>query len=103
MTQTIPFFLITALKLVSEIALLALLGRAVLGFILGRHRQVNVIYQLLDRVGQPFLRLIRWISPAVVLDQHISLAACLLLGFAWLALTLAKIQHCLQAGVVVCA
>jgi len=103
MTQTLLFFLITALKLVSEIALLALLGRAVLGFMLGPNRQANVIYQLLDTVGKPFLRLIRWVSPAVVLDQHIPLATCLLLGFAWLALTLVKIQHCLQTGVVWCA
>jgi uncharacterized protein YggT (Ycf19 family) len=94
--------MISALKLITEIALLALVGRWILGLLVGQHKQNNFIYQILDVMVRPFVRLARWLSPRMVLDRHLPLVALLLLGFVWLAATAAKISHCLKVGVSLC-
>ena len=50
----------------------------------------------------PFVKLTRRITPRVLLDRHVPLAAFLLLSVIWLALTTAKIKLCLQLGVQAC-
>jgi hypothetical protein len=94
--------MISALKLITEIALLALVGRWILGLLVGQRKQNNVFYQLLEIMVRPAVRLARWLSPSVVLDRHLPLVAFLLLGFVWLAATVAKINHCLQVGMALC-
>ena len=94
--------LVTAIKLVAEIALLALLGRAVLGLLAGSGRQTNPFFQLLDVMARPFLAITRRVTPRVVIDRHVPLAAGLLLALVWLLATLAKINLCLQLGVQAC-
>jgi len=94
--------LISATKLVAEIALLSLVGRGVLGLLAGPGRQHNLFYQVLFQVGEPFVRLARRVSPGFVLDRHLPLVAFLLLVLLWLAATLAKISHCLSIGVPLC-
>jgi hypothetical protein len=94
--------LISATKLVIEIALLVLLGQWVLGVLVGAKREHNLVWQALQVAGSPFVRVARRLSPRVVLDRHVPLVACLLLGFGWLAVTLAKISHCLKIGVDLC-
>lgn len=92
----------TAIKMLSEIALLALLGQWVLGLLAGARKEQNFFYQVLRLVGQPVVSLARWLTPKVVLDRHLPLVAFLLLLFLWLAATLLKIQACLQVGVALC-
>jgi hypothetical protein len=94
--------LISALKLIAEIALLALLGQGLLGLLIGARRDSNVFYRLLQLLTRPFIRLTRWISPRVVLDCHLPLATFALLLAGWLAATVAKISLCLQIGVQLC-
>ena len=93
---------VTSLKLLAEIALLALIGRWLLGLLAGAKRDSNPIYQLLSFVTRPVEKLTRAISPKLVLDRHIPLAAGLLLLSVWLVSTLMKIQICVQIGVEAC-
>lgn len=94
--------LILALKTILEIALLALLGQWVLGLLSGQRKERNVFYRVLQTVGQPFVSLTRRVTPRVVLERHLPLVTFLLLAFAWLAVTLAKVFHCLQIGLEQC-
>ncbi|AOW14075.1 hypothetical protein LPB72_00085 [Hydrogenophaga crassostreae] len=94
--------LISAAKLIAEVALLSLFGQWVLGLIIGERRRENLMYQLLQQVGQPFVVIARWLTPKQVLSRHHPWVAFLLLGLAWLALTAAKIAHCVQLGMALC-
>jgi hypothetical protein len=94
--------LTASLKLIAEIALMALLGRWLLGMLAGARRDSNFFYQLLQVLIRPFERLVRAISPRVVLDRHIPLATFMLLGGVWLASTALKIGLCLEMGVAAC-
>jgi hypothetical protein len=94
--------LTSSLKLITEIALLAMVGQWLLGLLAGRKREGNFFYQLLQVLTRPFVRLTRAISPRVVLDRHIPLAAFLLLLSLWLVVTVVKINICLEMGVAQC-
>ncbi|HSI57805.1 MAG TPA: hypothetical protein VLA16_09620 [Ideonella sp.] len=94
--------LVSSIKLVAEIAVLALLGQWVLGLLAGRRRDENLFYQLLQLVASPFVKAVRRLTPRVVLDRHIPLAAFTLLSLVWLGATLSKITLCLQAGAAAC-
>ncbi|HEY6513933.1 MAG TPA: hypothetical protein VI032_18285 [Burkholderiaceae bacterium] len=94
--------LINALKLIVEIALMALVGQWVLGLLAGPKRDTNFFYRVLQTMTSPFVRVARLLSPRVVLDRHVPLVAFLLLAFGWLVVTMAKIDHCVQIGVELC-
>lgn len=94
--------LISAVKLIAEIALLALFGQWVLGLLAGQKREKNLFYQVLQQIGRPFVLLARFVSPRFVLERHYPLVAFLILGFVWVAATAAKISHCLKIGVELC-
>ncbi|MGE0348615.1 hypothetical protein [Hydrogenophaga sp.] len=93
---------VSAVKLVAEIALLALFGQWVLGLLAGKRKHQNLFYQVLQQVGLPFVKVARFLTPRVVLERHLPLVAFLLLAFVWLAATWAKINHCLKIGVALC-
>ncbi len=92
----------STVKLIVEIALLALFGQWVLGLLAGAKKDQNLFYQLLAIVGKPFVSLARFVSPKLVLDRHLPLVAFLILGFVWLGVTAYKITICLQIGVEQC-
>lgn len=94
--------LTSSLKLIAEIALLAMAGQWLLGLLVGQGRERNFIYRLLQVLTQPFVRLVRMISPRMVLERHLPLAAFLLMLGIWLLATAVKIQLCLQIGVRLC-
>ncbi|HMN91626.1 MAG TPA: YggT family protein [Hydrogenophaga sp.] len=94
--------IITIVKAVVEIALMALLGRFILGWLAGERRESNLIYQVLSVLVRPVLGLARLLSPRVVLDRHVPLVAFLLLGFAWVFALAAKVDACLRVGVDLC-
>ncbi len=89
-------------KLVAEIALMALLGRWVLGLLAGQKREQNLFYQILDIMARPFVWSARRIAPRMVLDRHVPLVAFFLVGFTWLIATLWRIQICVEIGVHLC-
>ena len=94
--------LVTTVKLIAEIALLALLGQWLLGLLAGAKRDKNIFYQLLQILGRPFVAVARLVSPKLVVDRHLPLVAFFLLLFVWLGVTILKIQTCMQIGVELC-
>jgi hypothetical protein len=93
---------VNSLKLIAEIALMALLGQWLLGLLAGPKRETNFFYRLLKVITQPVIRVARLLSPRVVIDRHVPLVAFLLLAFGWFAVTMMKINLCVQLGVEVC-
>lgn len=93
---------ISILKLVAEIALLAIAGQWLLGLLAGAKRDTNTFYQLFQVLTKPFVRGARLITPKVVIDRHVPLVAFLLLAFIWIAVTATKISICVQIGVQQC-
>jgi len=94
-------FFVTAVKLVAEIGLMAFIGRFILGLLAGAKRDSNLFYGILSILTRPFERLTRLITPRVVIDRHIPLAAFLLLAAVWIFATLSKIRMCVELGVQV--
>ena len=94
--------LVSTVKLIAEIALLALLGQWLLGMLAGAKRDKNIFYQLLQVLGRPFVSVARIVTPKFVVERHLPLVAFMLLLFVWLAATIVKIQTCLQIGVELC-
>jgi hypothetical protein len=95
--------LVSIVKLLAEIALLALLGQGVLALLAGAKRDQNLFYQMLQIMTRPFITGARFITPKVVLDRHVPIVAFLLLFFIWLVATITKISICVQIGVEKCA
>ena len=93
---------VTALKLIAEIALMALLGRWILGLLAGARRGHNVFYQLFEVLTSPFVKLTRRLVPRLVDDRHLPLAAFILLSVLWIFCTAVKIKLCLQSGINLC-
>ena len=93
---------IVILKSLIELSLMFLVGRFLLGLLVGSKRQSNVFWQLLDVASKPALWLTRRVSPKLILDQHIPLAAGSWLIIAWVLVVMAKIDLCLQIGPAAC-
>lgn len=93
---------VSAVKLVAEIALMALAGQFLLGLLAGQKRDTNIFYQLLQVMTKPFVKGMRLVTPKVVIDRHIPLAAFVALAMVWVVATITKINLCLQIGVEQC-
>ncbi|MBA3478350.1 MAG: hypothetical protein H0T52_08135 [Lautropia sp.] len=94
--------LVSSIKLVVEIALMALIGQFLLGLLIGRKRDDNMFYGVLEVLTRPFVKLARLGTPRLVLDRHVPLAAFLLLAVIWVAVTAYKIKLCVELGVQAC-
>ncbi len=94
--------LVSAVKLVAEIALMALIGQWILGLLAGARRDTNFFYQLLSIMTRPFVRGTRLITPRIVVDTHVPLVTFLLLAMTWVIATVARISICVQIGVQAC-
>jgi len=77
------FFLLAAQTLVL-VAGMALLGQLFVGAFNWSLRRNNVLYRLFELVASPVTKLVRLVSPKVVLDRHIPVAAFMLLLIAYL-------------------
>lgn len=93
---------VSTVKLIAEIALMAMLGQWVLGLLAGGKRESNFFYQLLAVLTRPFVKGVRLITPRVVIDRHIPLGTFLLLAMTWIVATLTRISICLEIGVQAC-
>lgn len=94
--------LVSIIKLVAEIALLALAGQWVLGILAGAKRDQNLFYQVLQVMTRPFVTAAGWITPRIVIRRHVPLVAFMVLLFIWLGATIAKVNICVQIGVQLC-
>lgn len=94
--------LASVVKLVAEVALMALIGRGVLGLLAGPGREANVFYRVLDTVCRPVLRLARAITPAAVQARHLPWISVSLLCLVWLLALALKVSVCLRIGIASC-
>jgi hypothetical protein len=99
-------WVISSIKLLAEIGLLALLGRGVLRLWLARlhphQSERNVFLKLLDALSAPWLWLAQAMSPRVVVPAHWVWVAVALAAFLWLVATTVKIWFCVQTGLEAC-
>lgn len=99
-------WLATTVKLLAEIALMALLGQWVLGWLAGPHRERNPFYQVLSIVTRPARWCVARLAAVVVGQEpsarHVERLAFACLMLAWLLATVTKIQICLAVGVLAC-
>jgi uncharacterized protein YggT (Ycf19 family) len=65
------------------VAGLALLGQGLVAIFNWPGRRQNLVYRLFELIASPVVKVIRWITPKVVIDQHIPIAAFLVLFFAY--------------------
>lgn len=94
--------LISAVKLVCEIAILSLLGQWLVGVLAGARREQNWVYSLFRVLTGPFTKTVRRVTPKIVIDRHVPLATFVVLIMLWVMVTVAKIQTCLAVGVQAC-
>jgi hypothetical protein len=86
----------SSIKLIAEIALMALLGQGLLALLAGDRRHDNFFYKLLQILTNPFTKATRLITPRVVIDRHIPFAAFALVLVIWVVATMTKIQQCVE-------
>ncbi|MES2415969.1 MAG: hypothetical protein V4614_19405 [Pseudomonadota bacterium] len=89
-------------KLIAEIALLALAAQAVVGVIAGHGRAHNPVYRLLQLVGSPWVMAMRFVLPRAVPGRRLPLIAFMFLLMVWCVAVVLKVGICLQIGVAAC-
>lgn len=94
----IDLLLVSALRVLVEVAGYALLGQGVLALLAGKSRHTNVFYQILQTVTRPVIRAVRFITPRFVIDAHVPLISFFLLFWLWIALAIAKRSLCAMHG-----
>lgn len=97
---------VVSVKLVIEIALLALIGRWVLLAWLRRlapaRVEGNAFLWVLDVMCRPVLTAIGWLMPRGMTPAARPFVAAAALSGVWLAVTLVKISLCVEAGAQAC-
>jgi hypothetical protein len=88
--------IIVILKALTEVAGVAMIGQGVLWVLAGAKRDQNLVYGIFKTLTSPVTKATRWITPRVILDQHIGLVAFFLLIVLWLGLTFMKIKLFLE-------
>ena len=86
---------ITVLRALVEVAGCFMLGQGLLYVVAGRKRNDNFVYQLFSILTRPVMRLTRLITPRFVRDDHIPIAAFMLLLWLWIGLQVAKRYICI--------
>jgi hypothetical protein len=97
-------YLLRVLKLVLEIALLALVGQGVVWAMIravGADPARNVFYRALQVVASPFVRLVRFVTPKAIPDRHVPWATLGLLVAAYAATLFAIVNACVGLGLPV--
>jgi hypothetical protein len=89
-------------QLILYIGGLALLGQGLLFVISGQKRETNFVYQLFQILNKPWIGIARLISPKQIADHQVPFVAFCILAVLYIAVTLAKIEHCVSIGVELC-
>lgn len=82
--------LFSVIQLVVSIALMGLIGQAVLYVLAGPNRENNVFYRILKIIPSPFVKVFRLITPRAIPDRLVPFATFCGLSaiFLWLALAI---------------
>jgi uncharacterized protein YggT (Ycf19 family) len=76
-------FVLLLVQTLVLVAALALLGQGLVGIFNWRGRRQNLVYRLFEVIASPVVKLVRLVTPKIVLDQHIPIAAFMVLFFAY--------------------
>jgi uncharacterized protein YggT (Ycf19 family) len=82
--------ILSVLRALVEVALLALLGQGLVAVLSGARRESNPIYQLFRIVTRPVIRIVRLLTPRQVIDGHVPFVAFFLLFWLWIFLAYMK-------------
>ena len=91
---------LNAIQLVLYIALLALVGQAVLFVLAGAKRETNFFYKLLQLLSKPFTVPVRKLTPKLVADQHVPVVTFLLLLVIYAVVTFERANLCVTGSMV---
>lgn len=82
------------IQLIIAIALMGLLGQAVLYVLAGSNRENNLFYKIVKTIPMPFVKLFRLITPRKIEDRFVPFATfCGLAAlFLWLAFAIPKVK-----------
>ncbi|MEW6119231.1 MAG: hypothetical protein AB1593_03990 [Pseudomonadota bacterium] len=90
----LDILLVSILRGLVELALLALLGQGILAVLAGKYREQNAFYRLLRLVASPAVRAVRFVTPRAILDAHVPWVAFFVLLWMWIGLAVAKRHLC---------
>ena len=76
-------FVLLAAQTLVLVAGLALFAQLIVGSFNWRARHQNIVYKTFQLVASPVVKLVRLVTPKVVLDRHVPIAAFMLLFFAY--------------------
>jgi uncharacterized protein YggT (Ycf19 family) len=91
-------YLWSALRAITEVVGYTFIGQGVLALFAGANRERNFIYQLLRAVTNPIVKVVRFVTPKIIADQHMPLVAFFVIFWLWVAFGMLKHQYCLQHG-----
>lgn len=97
-------FILRLIKLILEIALLALVGQGIAWAMIrgiGQDPSTNVFYRTLQTVVSPFIWVLRRITPKFVIDRHLPWALLGLLAAGYVVTLFAVANACISHGVTV--
>ena len=89
-------------QLILYIGGLGLIGQGLLYVLAGQKRDTNLFYQLIGIINKPWTLTARFISPKQILNRQIPFVAFCIVGVLYIAVTLAKIEHCISIGIEIC-
>ncbi|MFM7011622.1 MAG: hypothetical protein ACKO0Z_20220 [Betaproteobacteria bacterium] len=81
---------------------LALLGQGFLFILAGAKRETNFFYQLFVVVNKPWTYIAALIAPKQIAKQHHAFVAFCVVAALYIAVTVAKIEHCVSVGMLGC-
>jgi hypothetical protein len=86
--------LLGIVQLVVAIALMGLIGQAILYVLAGTNRDKNVFYQIIRVIPLPFVKLFRLITPRTFADKYMPFATFCGLSaiFLWLAFEIPRLS-----------
>ena len=98
----IDLFIVSVLRALVEVALLALLGQGLLALLAGSRRHNNFVYRLFLVITQPVISFVRRITPKIILDKHLPFVAFFLMFWLWILLAWVKRELCVLNGLTGC-
>ncbi len=93
---------LNAAQLLLYIGILALLGQGLLFILAGAKRDTNLFYQLFTIVNKPWTSIAALIAPKQIAKRHHPFVAFCVVAVLYLAVTVAKIEHCVSVGMASC-
>lgn len=88
--MSIALLVVTSLRSVVEVALLALLGQGTVGLFAGATREGNPVYRFFRIITRPPIRLTRFVLPKAIIDKHLPVVAFFVLFWLWIWLAYVK-------------